>query len=69
MSFATNCCQRCGAAFIGPKGKPPAETQKQMDLYPEIPRLQLVCSKHGKWIEIFDDLFPVYWENNKCKEC
>ncbi len=52
-----------------PGGAEPKCVKSMRVEYPEIPRQMFVCSKHGKWLTVFDDLFPVYWENNKCHEC
>lgn len=67
--YASNCCQCCGTAFKPPRVKPYGRTVQMMEEYPEIPRLLFVCQTHGQWIKYFDDLFPVYWENNRCELC
>lgn len=50
-------------------GHPGRECSQMMREYPEIPRPMFVCPVHGRWLTQFDDLFPVYWENNRCPEC
>ena len=67
--FASNCCPSCGHVMLGPKGKPNDLVASMMEIYPEIPRLLFVCNRHGLWFNQLDDLFPVYWQNNKCKDC